>query len=82
MKYSNSFKITIVALLLFAIISMAFKVHPVMESYDDFLPKEYNKNRTEYIIERFTNDINLYNNYLVPLFRKRSTKCNCGRVGT
>ena len=39
MNSQKSFKITIIALLVFAIVSMSFKIKPITKAYEDFLPK-------------------------------------------
>jgi hypothetical protein len=39
MNANKSFKITIAALLVFALVSMSFKVQPIAKAYEDFLPK-------------------------------------------
>lgn len=39
MNANKSFKITVAALILFAVISMGFKIEPIAKAYEDFLPK-------------------------------------------
>ena len=39
MNTNKSFKITIAALIVFALVSMSFKFKPIAKAYEDFLPK-------------------------------------------
>lgn len=40
MKTKNIFKGTVITLILFALLSMSFKIKPIMKAYENFLPKE------------------------------------------
>ena len=39
MNTNKSFKITLIALIVFALISMSFKIKPIAKAYEEFLPK-------------------------------------------
>lgn len=40
MKSNKSFKITLITIIIFALISMGFKIKPIANAYEDFLPKD------------------------------------------
>ena len=39
MNTNKSFKITLITLIVFALISMSFKIEPITKAYEEFLPK-------------------------------------------
>lgn len=63
MKTRKTFKITVIAILVVSLVSMSFKIIPIVNSYDSFLPKEVYKVNYSYFTKA-NNDYIFIKSYL------------------